>query len=63
MDKKEALEIYLKLHDECLAHDCKDCVFSDPLYDDGICILNYLCVADIAMRVRNKLKSIDEKLR
>ena len=23
--------------------------------------MNYLCVADIAMRVRNKLKSIDEK--
>ena len=61
MDKREALEIFLKLHDECLAHECKDCVFSDPLYDDGICILNYLCVADIAMRVRNKLKSIEEK--
>ena len=61
MDKREALETYLKMHDECLAHDCEDCVFSDPLYDDGICILNYLCVADIAMGVRNKLKSIEEK--
>ena len=63
MDKREALEIYLKLHDECLAHDCEDCVFSDPFRDhgDSVCILDYISVDAVAMSVREKLKRIDEK--
>lgn len=61
MDKKEALEIYLKLNDECSTHDCKDCVFNEPLYGGGICILDSVSVDAVARYVRNKLKSIDEK--
>lgn len=61
MNKKEALEIYLKLNDECLTHDCKDCVFNEPFKGDRVCILDYINVDEVAMSVREKLKLIDEK--
>ena len=61
MDKREALELYLKLNDECSTHDCKDCVFKESLYGGGVCILSHVGDDEIAMRIRKKLKSIDEK--
>lgn len=62
MDKQEALEIYLKLTDECgVADDCNDCVFSEPFKGDRVCILDYINVDEVAMSVREKLKLIDEK--
>lgn len=62
MDKKEALEIYLKLTEECgVADDCNDCVFSEPFKGDRVCILDYINVDEVAMSVREKLKLIDEK--
>ena len=62
MDKKEALEIYLKLTEECgVADDCNDCVFCEPFKGDRVCILDYINVDEVAMSVREKLKFIDEK--
>ena len=62
MDKKEALEIYLKLTEECgVADDCNDCVFCEPFKGDRGCILDYIDVDEVAMSVREKLKLIDEK--
>lgn len=62
MDKREALEIYLKLTEECgVADDCNDCVFSEPFKGDRVCILDYINVDEVAMSVREKLKLIDEK--
>lgn len=62
MDKREALEIYLKLTEECgVADDCADCVFSEPFKGDRVCILDYINVDEVAMSVREKLKLIDEK--
>ena len=62
MDKKEALELYLKLHEECgVADDCNDCVFCEPFKGDRGCILDYIDVDEVAMSVREKLKLIDEK--
>ena len=62
MNKKEALEIYLKVTDECgVADDCNDCVFSEPFKGDRVCILDYINVDEVAMSVREKLKLIDEK--
>ena len=62
MDKREALELYLKLHEECgVADDCNDCVFCEPFKGDRGCILDYIDVDEVAMSVREKLKLIDEK--
>lgn len=62
MNKKEALEIYLKLTEECgVADVCDDCVFSEPFKGDRVCILDYINVDEVAMSVREKLKLIDEK--
>ena len=62
MNKKEALEIYLKLTEECgVADDCNDCVFCEPFKGDRVCILDYINVDEVAMSVREKLKFIDEK--
>ena len=62
MNKREALEIYLKLTEECgVADDCNDCVFSEPFKGDRVCILDYINVDEVAMSVREKLKLIDEK--
>ena len=61
MDKREALEIYLKLYDECSTHDCKDCVFHEPLYNNGFCILDRVGVDEIAMSIRAKLKYMEGK--
>lgn len=62
MNKKEALEIYLKLNKECgVADVCNDCVFSESFKGDRVCILDYINVDEVAMSVREKLKLIDEK--
>ena len=62
MDKREALEIYLKLNEECgVADDCNDCVFCEPFKGDRGCILDYIDVDEVAMSVREKLKDMKEK--
>ena len=61
MDKKEALEFYLKVHDECITNNyCKDCVFSEPFKGDEVCILDHVGVIEVAKSIRDKLKRISE---
>lgn len=56
MNKREALEIYLKLSDECgVPDDCNDCVFCEHFKGDRICILDYVNVDEVVMSVRAKL--------
>lgn len=62
MDKREALEIYLKLHDECITNNyCKDCVFSEPFNGDEVCIFDRIGVIEVANSVRAKLKYMEGK--
>ena len=61
MNKREALEIYLKLNDECSTHDCKDCVFSEPFNGDEVCIFDHIGVIEVANNVRAKLKYMEGK--
>lgn len=62
MDKREALEIYMQATDECgVVNACNECVFSELFKGDRICILDYVNVDEVAMVVRDKLKSLDEK--
>ena len=61
MDKREALEIYLKVHDECLTNNyCKDCVFSEPFKGEKVCILDHVGVIEVEKSIRDKLKRISE---
>ena len=61
MNKREGLEIYLKLNDECSTHDCKDCVFSEPFNGDEVCIFDRIGVIEVAKSVRAKLKDMEGK--
>ena len=62
MDKREALEIYLKVTEECGVVDgCNDCVFSEPFKGDRVCILDYINVDEVAESVRAKLKDMEGK--
>ena len=62
MDKREALEFYLKVHDECITNNyCKDCVFSEPFNGDEVCIFDHIGVIEVANSVRAKLKYMEGK--
>ena len=62
MDKREALEFYLKVHDECITNNyCKDCVFSEPFNGDEVCIFDHIGVIEVANSVREKLKYMEGK--
>ena len=61
MDKKEALEIYLKVHDECVKSGCKDCVFRDIYNCKEVCLLDLLHRDSVAESVKAKLKDMKEK--
>ena len=62
MDKKEALEIYLKAHDECLKYPkCKGCLFREVFEGREICLLNETDYPPVARMIRKKLKSMEEK--
>lgn len=61
MDKREALEIYLKAHDECLSHkDCSNCPFWEQYKRLNVCVLEKFGNVKIAMGVEAKLKCISE---
>ena len=56
MDKREALEIYLKAHDECLEHtDCKDCAFREVFGGSPMCILGETGYTPVAQWIRKNL--------
>ena len=61
MDKREALEIYLKLHEECVRSGCKDCIFKEPYNGRKICILLFTYHHLVAEGVKAKLKDLKEK--
>lgn len=62
MDKREAFEIYLKVHRECLTNNyCKDCVFSEPFKGDEVCIFDHVGVIEVEKSIKAKLKDIEEK--
>lgn len=61
MDKREALEIYLKLHRECLLHkDCSNCPFWEQYKGTNVCTLSQFGNVKIAVGVEAKLKRISE---
>ena len=61
MNKKEALELYLKLHEECVRSGCKDCIFKEPYNDRKICLLLFAYNNSVAEGVKAKLKDMKEK--
>lgn len=62
MDKRAALEIYLKAHDECEQYpDCNDCAFREVFGDRKICILCHTGYSPVARMIRKKLKNMEEK--
>lgn len=62
MDKREALEIYLKAHDECLEHaDCKDCAFREIFGGSPMCILGETGYTPVAQWIRKNLNGMEEK--
>ena len=61
MNKKEALTLYMKVHDECLTHKCKDCAFREPFNGMGACIMDHINSYGVAMSIKEMLKRIDEK--
>lgn len=61
MNKQEALEIYLKVHRECLLHkDCLNCPFWEHYDGRKICVLVCMDNRAIAGGVEAKLKRISE---
>ena len=61
MDKREALEIYLKLHDECIGHeDCFDCPFGEYYRGRKFCVVSLPDDKVITKLVEDKLKRISE---
>ena len=61
MDKREALEIYQKVHRECLLHkDCSNCPFWEQYKRINVCALSQFDNVEIAVVVEDKLKRISE---
>ena len=61
MDKREALNIYLKVHRECLLHkDCSNCPFWEQYKRLNVCALSQFDNVEIAAVVEDKLKRISE---
>ena len=62
MDKREALNLYIKAHDECLKYpECKGCLFREAFEGRAICLLNETDNSLVAMFVRKKLERMEEK--
>ena len=62
MDKREALNLYIKAHDECLKYpECKGCLFREVFEGREICLLNATDNSLVAMCVRKKLECMGEK--
>ena len=61
MDKREALELYMKIHRECMLHkECLNCPFREHYNGRKICVFTYFDNRAIAMEVEEKLKRISE---
>ena len=61
MDKREALNIYLKVHNECRGHkDCLNCPFIEYYKGIKVCVLSHPDDKEIVKTVEDKLKRISE---
>ena len=61
MDKREALEIYLKMYNECSGHEfCLNCPFIEYYKGIKVCVLSRPDDKEIAELVEDKLKRISE---
>ena len=61
MDKREALEICLKVHNECIGHeDCFDCPFIEYYRGVKFCVVSHPEDKVITKLVEDKLKRISE---
>lgn len=61
MNKKEALEIYLKVYNECSGQeDCLNCPFIEYYKGIKVCVLSHSDDKEIAELVEDKLKRIGE---
>ena len=61
MDKREALAICLKVHNECIGHeDCFDCPFSEYYRGVKFCVVSHPDDKVITKLVEDKLKRISE---
>lgn len=61
MNKKEALEICLKVHNQCIGHeDCFDCPFSEYYRGVKFCVVSHPDDKVITKLVEDKLKRISE---
>ena len=61
MNKKEALEIYLKVYNECSGHeDCLNCPFIEYYKGIKVCVLSRTDDKEIAKTAEDKLKRISE---
>ena len=61
MDKREALGIYLKVHNECRGHkDCLNCPFIEYYKGIKVCVLSHPDDKEIVKTVEDKLKRISE---
>ena len=61
MDKREALEICLKVHNQCIGHeDCFDCPFIEYYRGVKFCVVSHPEDKVITKLVEDKLKRISE---
>ena len=61
MDKREALNIYLKVYNECRGHkDCLNCPFIEYYKGIKVCVLSHPYDKEIVKTVEDKLKRISE---
>lgn len=61
MDKREALNIYLKVYNECRGHkDCLNCPFIEYYKGIKVCVLSHPDDKEIVKTVEDKLKRISE---
>ena len=62
MDKREALEMCLKVHDECMKHsDCQECPFHEVFEGHTMCLSHARSDTRVAKWVRKKLNVMGEK--
>ena len=60
MDKREALEIFLKVNKECIGTCCDDCNFYQPYCGKNTCLFDFLGVEAISKGVEGILYSLEK---
>lgn len=60
MDKREALEIFLKVNKECIETCCDDCNFYQPYCGKNTCLFDFLGIEAISKGVEGILHSLEK---